>query len=155
VPLDPESLAELVVQTVDLAMVPILQRLSSAEASLTAIGSEDRLHAQLSKACAPMLERIVAAETIVANRPSPPDLSPVLERLAATEARVQAYTEIATKHHAPSSEPEVSDEDLSASLTGLLQKALDDLRPTATTTRKLIEKSANGFVVTEEHATTV
>lgn len=79
-------------------------------------------------------------------------LAPVLERLAAAEARVQIYSELATKHlSAPTDD--MTAEDVAASVTGLLTKALDDLRVPATTTRKVIEKSATGFIVTEESTT--
>jgi hypothetical protein len=80
-------------------------------------------------------------------------LAPILERLAAIDARVQVYRELATKHLG-ANEPDMTADDLSASVTGLLRKELDDLRvPAATTTRKVIEKSATGFIVTEESTT--
>lgn len=97
-PLDAESLAELVVQTVDLA------------------------------------------------------LAPVLERLTATEARLQVYAELATKQVRPAPpDPELSADDIAASVTGLLTKELATVEtPVPAKTRKVIERSASGFVVTEE-----
>jgi hypothetical protein len=78
-------------------------------------------------------------------------MAPVLERLAAAEARVQVYSELATKHLG--GEPAIDAEDLSASVTGLLRKELDDLRAPVAPTRKVIERSATGFIVTEEPTT--
>lgn len=79
-------------------------------------------------------------------------LAPIFERLAAIDARVQVYSELATKHlSAPAGD--LTADDVAASVTGLLTKALNDLRASATTTRKVIEKSATGFIVTEESTT--
>lgn len=91
----------------------------------------------------------MAAEVVMLLKTA---LAPIFERLAAIEARAQVYSELATKHlSAPADD--LTAEDVAASVTGLLTKALDDLRAPATTTRKVIEKSATGFIVTEDSTT--
>jgi hypothetical protein len=76
-PLDPEAIADMVIQTVEMALGPTLQRLAAAEAQLKALGD--------------VRDRVVAVETKTAMPVADPqvvDLSPLLERVAAAEARL-------------------------------------------------------------------
>jgi len=82
VQLDPETFAEAVGQAVDLALVPILERLAVAEARVSALSDvRDRVLTMETKAAfvPPVVETAV---------PVVPDLGPVLERLTAAETRV-------------------------------------------------------------------
>lgn len=75
---DPDALADLVIQTIDTAIGPVLERLAAAEARLSTLGD--------------LRDRVVTVETKAAVPLPPPVnleavLSPVLARLEAIEAR--------------------------------------------------------------------
>jgi hypothetical protein len=73
---DPEALADVVVQTIDLALGPVLERLAAAEARLSTLGD--------------LRDRVVTVETKTAMPVEVPrvDLTPVLERVAVAETKL-------------------------------------------------------------------
>lgn len=134
-PLDPESFAEMVVQTVDTALGPVLERLAGLDARVSAIGD--------------VRDRMVAIETKTAAPPVTIDLTPILERLAATEATIAVVRDL-VRTPGPTEAADFAPEDVAASLDGLLRKAFADLETTTPApTRKRIERDGNAFVVTE------
>ena len=79
--LDPETLADLVIQTVETALGPVLERLIVAETRLA-------LTLSYAQALSELRDRVLVAETKAAAPVDVPDLAPVLERLAAVSERV-------------------------------------------------------------------
>lgn len=121
-------------------LTPVLQRMTAAEAQLAGMADVRDLR-----------DRIVAVETKAAipppavEMPPPVDLGPVLQRMSAAEASIVALTPV------PNDGEFV---ELTASLTGLLQKELSVLAPIPRLQKRVI-RDASGRVdrVVEEPVT--
>lgn len=73
-PLDPEALADMVIQAIETALAPVVERLASAEARLSMLGD--------------LRDRVVTVETKAAR----PDLGDVPDRVVKLEARAVGPT---------------------------------------------------------------
>lgn len=92
-PHNPDAFAEMVVLTVKTALAPVLERLAAAEARLEIAASQATVMAELR-------DRVVVVETKSAMPapvlpvPEPIDFSPILERVAAAEARLDVLGDL-------------------------------------------------------------
>jgi hypothetical protein len=86
---DPDAFADMVVMTIKAAMAPVLERLAATEQH------NRELQARLSELSG-VRDRITMMEAKAAQAVEPPvvDLSPMLERLAATEARIAVLGDV-------------------------------------------------------------
>lgn len=140
--LDVDALADVVLHTIDTALVPVSERVARLEAKLAdehvaqdVAAVRDRMLVMETKAAAPVVSPPVDLTAA---------LAPVMERVSKMEATLAA---------APIPEPSVDPDDLVASFTGMLTKelaALDTPR-----TQKRVERDEHGNVtrVVEEPVT--
>lgn len=134
--MQPEQLADVVVQAVQTALAPVRARVAAVEAEVKTVGD--------------LRERVAVMET-KAPPVMPPDLS---ERVLRVEERTPTkelwtaltanVTDMRTRLDVldPTKAAPVDDDDLAASLTGLLRKELAGLEPAPRIQRRVVRDGA-------------